>query len=499
MNVILVSLDTLRAQNMSLYGYSRLTTPHLDRLAANGTVFNQCFSTHIPTHPGHTCMMTGKDAFTTQIVCQGGAVELDPKHQMLAEILQEQGYFTAAADNLGRWFSRGFDEYRSYRWETDPRGAFRKAEAVNAVALDLLNRAANQDRPFFLFLHYWDPHTPYKAPEPFKRMFYQGDPGDPNNRSMDALFACAPFTHYFRQWMFETDRAGEGGMGREGEPETAEGVKGRQEEGETKRLWTDLNYAIAQYDAEIAYLDATIAALFTRLRELKLENDTLLVITADHGEELHEHELWFDHHGLYDTNVWIPMILYCPGTIPAGKRVNGFARLLDTTPTILDFLGIGDLSKRNKMDGKSLRPLLKRSAKNAKGVADALFCTECTWMKKKAVRTQQWKLILEWGGTPAVYHKPAVELYDLVNDRDELVNVANDRPEIVAELKERLHQWIAARKAKTKNPDPHDYQDLTLRQIGKLETAIPRDQKLVELPPPNEPTNSTEPLRSGHE
>jgi hypothetical protein len=131
------------------------------------------------------------------------------------------------------------------------------------------------------------------------------------------------------------------------------------------------------------------------------------------------------------------------------------------------------------MEGRSLLPLLRRSPKNTTGVADTLYLTECTWMKKKGVRTHSWKLIVEAGGTPAVYNKPDVELYDLKADPFEQENVADDRPDIVAELKERLDTWIATRKTKTKKPDPHEYQDITLRQVGKLETAIPRDQKLT--------------------
>src|SRR5262245_20124101 len=126
MNIVLISIDTLRADHLSCYGYPRLTSPHLDRIAAEGARFTECFSTWIPTHPAHTTMLTGQDLIRHQIVAQGGKAQLNPDIPTLAELLAGEGYFTAAADNLGRWFSRGFDRYESYRWSKDATGAWRK-------------------------------------------------------------------------------------------------------------------------------------------------------------------------------------------------------------------------------------------------------------------------------------------------------------------------------------------------------------------------------------
>src|SRR4051812_2649599 len=106
MNVLLISIDTLRADHLGCYGYSRLTSPHLDRIAAEGTLFEDSFSTWIPTHPAHTTMLTGQDIFRHQIIAQGGKATLAPEVRTLAELLAAEGYYTAAADNLGRWFSR---------------------------------------------------------------------------------------------------------------------------------------------------------------------------------------------------------------------------------------------------------------------------------------------------------------------------------------------------------------------------------------------------------
>lgn len=441
MNVILLSLDTLRADHLSCYGYGRLTSPHIDRVAAQGTLCTQFFSPHIPTHPGYTTMLTGRDAVGHQIVCQGGSVEPGEDVRFLAEILAEQGYRTAAVDNLGRWLTRGFQQYEPYRWPIVADQPWRKAEVVNAVALPLLAELAAGAQPFFLFVHYWDPHTPYLPPPPFDRLFYGGDERDPANRSLEPVFAFEPFAEYFRSWMGEV---------------------------------TDIQFPIAQYDAEIAYLDATLGALFTRLDELGLTDETLLVINADHGECLDEHACWFDHHGLYDQNLHVPLILRLPGVAPAGQRLDGFIRQYDLAPTILDVLGLGRLAAENQMDGVSFLPRL-RSGSPA-GTCDELFITENSWMKKRGVRTHRWKLIL--AHEPDFHGLPPVELYDLAADPGELVNLASEQPEVVAELRGRYDAWLARRTAASGKPDPQSYQAISLRRIGAMKMAVPADERL---------------------
>ncbi|MDD9974086.1 MAG: sulfatase-like hydrolase/transferase, partial [Candidatus Poribacteria bacterium] len=102
-NIILISLDTLRASSMSCYGHRNLTTPHLDALAERSVLFEKCISPHIPTHPAHTTIFTGKDVLSHQIITQGGTLNLATDVQTIPELLSEAGYFTVAADNLGRW------------------------------------------------------------------------------------------------------------------------------------------------------------------------------------------------------------------------------------------------------------------------------------------------------------------------------------------------------------------------------------------------------------
>ncbi len=456
-NIILFSLDTLRASSMSCYGNKHLTTPHLDALAANATLFESCISPHIPTHPAHTTMFTGKDVLTHHIITQGGRVDLAENIKTLPELLSEAGYFTVAADNLGRWFQRGFpdNQYRGYSWESRYQNA-RKAEAVNQTAVELLELAQSQDKPWFAFLHYWDPHTPYLPPLPFERMFYSGDECDPNNRSMDDVYACEPFTDYFRQWMCKPD------------PDDPDNI-------EKKRLWTDRRYVNSQYDASIAYMDASLAQLFQYLYDCDLMNETLLVITADHGEELDEHELWYDHHGLYQTNCHIPLILHCPNIIPKGQRLEGIVSLKDIAPTILDYASQNTLAEREKMEGTSLRSLVDNGSND--GSCDAIYLTECGWMKKRGWQTRKWKLIVETGGTPAVYNKPDVELYDLEDDPDEIYNLAEEAEDVVLQLKNEMDEFLKRRLSETGLPDPTVEQEITMRKIGDETKAVPLPEK----------------------
>jgi arylsulfatase A-like enzyme len=431
MNILLISLDTTRADHLGCYGWRRNTSPHLDRLAEQGAVFERCLSPHIPTHPAHTTLFTGCDAMRHQIIAQGATTELSPEVRTLAELLQARGYWTGAADNLGRWFSRGFERYEGYQFTRDPEVGWRKGEAVTRTALRVLNEAAAQERPWFLFLHYWDAHTPYLPPAPYHRMFYGGDERDPLNRSMEPVLNFPPFMHYFREWMGDV---------------------------------TDIEFVKAQYDAEIAYMDACLQQVFQRLEELGEAERTLVIVTADHGEELDEHRMWFDHHGLYDTNLHVPLIMRLPGRIPAGVRPAGQVRLLDVAPTVLELIGAPEMAAQEQMQGTSLVSLLADPA--APGTAGRVYLTECTWMRKRGVRTPEWKLIVA-RDHPDLHACPPVELYDLLRDPGEQHNLAVERPEVVAELRADLDRWLETRLAETGLPDPIEAQEITLRQIGR--------------------------------
>jgi arylsulfatase A-like enzyme len=414
-NVILIGVDSLLADHMSCYGYRRLTTPHIDRFAQGGVLFERTYSAHIPTTSAYSSMLSGMDCFSTQVVALRHKGPLRPEVRTLAEILHGSGYNTSCVGFGGNPGSRGFDNYLEYPgWGSWAEGRSPKAQNLNRVTIPELNRLTNQNEPFFLFLRHMDPHAPYLPPEPYERMFYHGDECDPSNTSMQPVMAFKPFCDFFASWM-------------------PPGI-------------TDKDYVIAQYDGAIAYMDACIQAIFNALETRGVLNDSIVILNGDHGETLYDHECWFDHHGLYDVTLHVPLIIRYPRAIAAGKRISGFNQHKDLVPTILDLAAI---QTDIEFDGRSLVPMVRGEVASHES---EFYITECTWMRKHGWRTPHWKLIVAL--EPDFHFKPAVELYNLIEDPDENTNLAEVRPDIVSTLQDRMHTWIAKREKETglKNP-----------------------------------------------
>lgn len=412
-NLILFGIDSLRRDRMSSYGYGKLTTPHLDKLAGEGVLFEQHFSPSIPTTPAYASMLTGKDCFGTDVVAlrHKGAVGA----KTLPEVLGALGYNTTCVGFTGNPSSRGFDTYLDYEaWLPGESGRCPKAENLNEVAIPELNRLAEDDKPFFLFLRHMDPHSPYLPPKPFERIFYGGDEMDPSNPSMEPVYSFKPFADFLKSWI-------------------PEGV-------------TDEAYVNAQYDGAVAYMDACIQNLLQTVDALGLTEDTLIVVTSDHGETLYEHDCFFDHHGLYDCTLVVPLIIKYPGQVPTGKRVTDVTVISDIMPTILELMGIDE---QLEPDGQSLVPFIHDDP--GRRVSE-LYITECTWMRKHGWRTPHWKLIraLE----PDFHFKPEVELYNLIEDPQENNNVAEQEPEIVELLTARMEAYISKREEQTGRTNP---------------------------------------------
>ena len=412
-NVLMIVMDSLRADHTGLHGYGRRTTPHIDRFARGGAVFANAFSPHIPTTPAFTSLLTGRDCFGTGIVSLRDACDVGAP--TLAQVLSAEGYATSCIGFSAPPVAQGFETCREYMswgdWEDRP---LRKAERLAELALPELRRLADGDRPFFLMLRYLDAHSPYLPPPPFDRMFYAGDECDPAHTSMKPALAFEPFRDYFTGWM-------------------PPGI-------------TDERYVIAQYDGAVAYMDACMGGLLTLADALGPAANTLTVLAADHGESFSEHACYFDHHGLYDNVLRVPLVLRMPGRVPAGLRVPDACLLQDVTPTVLDVLGV-DAGLR--FDGRSLLPALRGERR---APAREFYVTECTWMHKHGWRTPEWKLIhaLE----PDFHFGSEVELYNMIEDPEERTNLAAREPDVVALLERRMADWIARREAETGAPSP---------------------------------------------
>lgn len=418
-NMILFGIDSLRADHLSGYGYERLTSPYLDRFAQQGALFENTYSAHIPTTSAYASMLTGMDVFSTQVVALRHKGPLRPEVKTLAEILGEQGYHTVCIGFSGNPSSRGFHEYLDYTaWGSWAEGRLPKAQHLNEQALPVLDRLVAGDKPFFLFLRHMDPHAPYLPPEPYERMFYHGDECDPSNRSMEPVFAFKPFRDFLASWL---------------PPGTS-----------------DKDYVIAQYDGAIAYMDAAIQSIFTALESHGIFDETIVAVNGDHGETLYDHECWFDHHGIYDNVLHVPLLLRYPKKVPAGKRVAGYNQHKDLVPTLLD---LAEINAGIDFDGRSLLPMIEGKVASHES---EMYITECTWMRKHGWRTPQWKLILAL--EPDFHYKPPLELYNLIEDPDENQNLAEDLPDVVMALTSRLNAWLRKREAETGLPNPIHHQ-----------------------------------------
>ena len=178
-NLLVLAIDTLRADHLSTYGYPKLTSPHIDRLASQGVQFDWCFAPNVPTTPAYCAMLTGMDVMTTRMVALQPNEPLPAHLRTLPELLRDLGYTSACIgfsgpDQEARY--RGFDSYHNYRawmpWEERPGD---KAHQLNLQALPLMEKWAAEEQPFLLFLRHMDPHSPYLPPAPFDRLFYAGE------------------------------------------------------------------------------------------------------------------------------------------------------------------------------------------------------------------------------------------------------------------------------------------------------------------------------------
>ncbi|MHB0858579.1 MAG: sulfatase family protein [Anaerolineae bacterium] len=414
-NIVFFGIDSLRADHMSGYGYPRLTTPFMDRFAQGGTLFERNYSPNIPTTSAYTSMLTGMDSFSSQVVALRHQGPLRPEVRTLPEILRDAGYTSTCVGFTGNPASRGFDKYIDYpAWGSWNAGRSPKAHDLNKVTIPELERLVGQEQPFLLFLRHMDPHAPYLPPYPYERMFYHGNETDAANKSMESVMAFKPFRDFFASWM-------------------PPGI-------------TDKDYVIAQYDGAVAYMDAAIQTIFTALESMGILDETIVVINSDHGETLYDHDCYFDHHGMYDQTLHVPLILRYPGRIPAGQRVGGYTQHIDLVPTLLE---LAEIESDIAFDGQNLMPLVRGEAASNRS---EYYITECTWMRKHGWRTPEWKLIVAL--EPDFHGKPEVELYNLVQDPGELDNVAEREPDVVTTLKRRMRQWITKRTAETglRNP-----------------------------------------------
>jgi arylsulfatase len=303
LSVLLITIDTLRADHLGAYGYRRPTSPHMDRLASQGVTFDQAYSYWPKTRGSFVALLTGRrDSQTGYGKTHQVLLDFNPT---LASVLQEAGYRTAAVvDNANlsaeNGYGKGFQGYRQTWLEPALASEMDRTRAITAAGVEFLKGAAGAPAPFFLWLHYVNPHAPYAPPPPFDTAFM-----DEEARGGPALPVVPDFHGGIpRRWAVAGQRR--------------------------------LGYYVAQYDGEIAAVDAEVGQVLQALEAAGLGGRTVVALTSDHGESLGEHDYYFDHgEDLFDPSLRVPLLLRIPGGAP-GLRVSALASTLDLVPTLLD-------------------------------------------------------------------------------------------------------------------------------------------------------------------
>jgi arylsulfatase A-like enzyme len=328
LNVLLVTIDTLRADHLGVYGYRRATSPRLSALARRGVVFDQAYTYWPKTRGSFVGIMTGR--FASQTGYGKSHPLLLDFNPTLASVLKGAGYQTVAtidnpnvASSLG--YSRGFDRYRETWEEKDLGTEMDRTRAITADGVRFLEEA-KPERAFFLWLHYVNPHAPYEPPPPWDTAFVDAEASrGPQLRPVDGFHGGVP-----RPWS----------------------VPGK-----------GLGWYVAQYDGEIAAVDAEVGKLLEALDRSLVRDRTLVVITSDHGESLGEHDYYFDHgENLFDPSMRIPLIVAGPG-VKAGARTDVLATTLDLVPTVLDAVKV---SYPPELAGESLLPATRGERRPAR-------------------------------------------------------------------------------------------------------------------------------------
>jgi arylsulfatase A-like enzyme len=391
-NLILVSLDTLRADYVGVYGSQFPTTPVLDQFAKEGTLFERVTATYPSTPGSHMSIMTGLYPNMHGVIGPLDALPFDIP--TLAELLAQHGWETGAVTEdgmlvAGAGFQRGFAYYRENKAESiwEAKG---QVDVTFRHGLEWLQE--HRDEKFFLFLHTYQVHSPYLPPPEYDRFKTYRD-GDRE----------VPIT-----------------------PQTSGAIRGSH-----------------AYAGEVLYTDHEIGILLAGLRDLRLDERTLVVFTSDHGEEFGEHG-WIGHdETVYDEVLHVPLLMRAPGLVPADVRVRGQVSLVDVLPTLLQLLGV---TPPKTLHGRSLVPSLSQPGAKDEPVVFSELVKRRKGVRLVAARTPTRKWI--WHDPP----NTPDQVFDLVNDPHEKQSIAT--PELLAEGEPLRRRYESLGRGATLKPGP---------------------------------------------
>jgi len=417
-NVLLITVDTLRADRLGCYGYELPTSPNIDRLAASGVRFSDATVQWPKTWPSMASLLAGAQPKTIGIRYR--QQELNPDLLLMGEIFRDAGYRTGAVVanfNVGRrfGFDQGFDSFveswqaawarKSGNTPFRPRVGevkrYTNATIVTDQALSWLD--SGEAEPFFLWLHYIDPHGPYTPPRSYAELFQDAHPAEP----------IAP--QHVPRYQVLIDPG-------------------------TKRPSTDLGYYRAQYDRSVRYLDDELGRLFDGLEQRGIDRrETLIVLSADHGESFNEHDYYLEHGEFsYQASAHVPLIFAREGQLPAGRVIQQPVGLIDAAATLLELAGIDPPAT---YEGQSLRPLIEGAGGDS---APPFVFMESGYHEptQLAVRREQWKLIHHRAGEDRT-RRGEFELYDVIEDPHELHDLSAEHPDVVQRLSLVLDAWYS--------------------------------------------------------
>lgn len=382
-NVLLITLDTTRADHFGAYGNEKIKTPHFDKLAQEGVLFEQAMAQIPVTGPSHTTILSGQGPWTHGGLLNGKPVS--PDVPLLTETLRSQGYRTGAflsayVLNRDLGLARGFEVYdddfgavkgwtrtlpgriqAAIERRLDPHHVLeRRGEVTVDQALAWLNTLPDSSLgiPFFGWVHLFDPHGPYEPPSPWDTQYYDGDPKDPSHTSMQQVEGVAEYLK-----------------------PSLEGI-------------TDVQWVLDQYAGEISYTDAQIGRLLEWLEQSGHADNTLVIVVGDHGESLGEHGVWFNHgDDLFEPSIHVPLVLKMPQVLNHyGDRIEEPVELTDLVPTIHDLL---QLAPPSAIDGESLEPMLLGGVERSDPAKSICFDREANVAGREAgiIENPTWRMV----------------------------------------------------------------------------------------------------------
>jgi arylsulfatase A-like enzyme len=456
--VILVQLDTLRTDHLDAYGYERKTAPTLTRLAQEGAIFR-----HAVTQTGWTKAATPSvhtSLFPTTHGVHQIPDRLPASASTIAEAYRAAGYATASFSSVsftGQFTNlhQGFEELHeseSTAGRAGPRGSKTSREYVDRLTAWLED---HRDVPSFVYLHFFDPHSPYEPNKPYDTMWADPKGREDYLRWLEVLKKHVKDAFMAQRGMATPDELRAAGI----DPAAY------------------IRYSKDWYDGSIRGMDVEIARLVERLEELGLRERSLVAFYADHGEEFHEHGNMWHGRTAYGEMMRVPLILWGPGHVPGGLDVQEPVQLVDVMPTLLETSG---LPVPKEAQGQSLRPLL--SPRGAQGAVAA----NGGWKRRPLVSEKHpfgnaaefpsaaesyaivegdWKLI---HNVVRPEGKPEFELFDFYKDPHDQRDLAAANPEVVARLSKMLEGWRRMAKQAQLKPDTEAAKNLSAEQLERL-------------------------------